>query len=128
MHEHARPLNKRFARRPTTGSAFIKMACLKAVSSKFYLLVGLGECARDLIKCVPWVPEDIFFLIGTDGSWQSRINDAQIAEEKELSISTDLFHRRYFEDGPPEPGCKMCSLQKSLQKKKTSNMVSTKAK
>ena len=24
------------------------------------LLVGLGECARDLTKWVPWVPEDIF--------------------------------------------------------------------
>ena len=31
---------------------------------------------------LPWVPEDIFFLIDTDG----------------------LFHIRYFENGPLEPG------------------------
>ena len=48
------------------------------------LLVGLGECARDLTKCVPWVPEDFFFLIDTDGSRQSRVNEARSAEEKEL--------------------------------------------
>ena len=51
LHEHARPLNKRCAWRLTTGSAFIKMARLKAVIA-IILLVGLGECARDLIKCV----------------------------------------------------------------------------
>ena len=38
-----------------------------------------------------------------------------------------LFHPRYFENGPLEPGYKMCSLQKK-KKKKNSNMVSTKAK
>ena len=62
MHEHARPLNKRFAWRLTTGSAFIKMARLKAII-EIILLFGLGECARDLTKCVPWVPEDIFFSL-----------------------------------------------------------------
>ena len=46
-----------------------------------------------------------FFLIDTDGSRRS-------AEEKELLISTGLFHLRYFKDGPLEPGCKICSLQK----------------
>ena len=35
-----------------------------------------------------------------------------------------LFYLKYFENGPLEPGYKMCSLQK----KKTSKMVSTKAK
>ena len=85
------------------------------------MLVGLGECARDLTKCVPWVPEDIFFLIDTDGSRRSRVNEARSAEEKELLISTGLFHLRY---GPKDPGCKICSLQK----KKNSKMVSTKAK
>ena len=73
------------------------------------LLVGLGECACDLTKCVPRVPEDIFFLIDTDGSRRS-------AEDKELLISTGLFHLRYFEDGPLEPGCKICSLQKKGKK------------
>ena len=34
------------------------------------LLVGLGECARDLTTCVPWVQDDFFFLIDTDGSRQ----------------------------------------------------------
>ena len=51
MHEHARPLNKRLAWRLTTGSAFIKMARLKVILA-IILLVGLGECARNLIKCV----------------------------------------------------------------------------
>ena len=50
-HEHARPLNKRFAWRLTTGSAFIKIARLKAIIA-IILLVGLGECACDLTKCV----------------------------------------------------------------------------
>ena len=36
-------------------------ARLKPIT-EIILLVGLGECARDLTKCVPWVPEDIFFL------------------------------------------------------------------
>ena len=51
LHEHARPLNKRCAWRLTTGFAFIKMARLKAIIA-IILLVGLGECARDLTKCV----------------------------------------------------------------------------
>ena len=51
FHEHARPLNKRCAWRLTTGFAFIKMARLKAIIA-IILLVGLGECARDLTKCV----------------------------------------------------------------------------
>ena len=51
LHEHARPLNKRCAWRLTTGFAFIKMACLKAIIA-IILLVGLGECACDLTKCV----------------------------------------------------------------------------
>ena len=51
LHEHARPLNKRCAWRLTTGSAFIKMARLKAIIA-IILLVGLGECARDLTKGV----------------------------------------------------------------------------
>ena len=50
-HEHARPLNKRCAWRLTTGFAFIKMARLKAIIA-LILLVGLGECARELTKCV----------------------------------------------------------------------------
>ena len=47
-------LNERFGRfawRLTTGFAFIKMARLKAIIA-IILLVGLGECARDLTKCV----------------------------------------------------------------------------
>ena len=51
-HEHARPLNKRCAWRLSTGSAFIKMVRLKAIMIAIILLVGLGECARDLTKCV----------------------------------------------------------------------------
>ena len=51
MHEHARPLNKQCAWRLTTGSALIKMAFLKAIIMIIFL-VGLGECARDLTKCV----------------------------------------------------------------------------
>ena len=51
LHEHARPLNKRCAWRLTTGFAFIKMARSKAIIA-ISLLVGLGECARYLTKCV----------------------------------------------------------------------------
>ena len=61
------------------------MASLKAII-EIILLVDLGECARDLTKCVPWVPEDIFFLIDTDGSQPSRVSEARSAEEKELLI------------------------------------------
>ena len=52
LHEPARLLNKRCAWRLTTGSAFIKMARLKAIMIAIILLVGRGECARDLTKCV----------------------------------------------------------------------------
>ena len=51
LHEHARPLNKRRASRLITGSAFIKMARLEAIIA-ISLPVGLGECARDLTKCL----------------------------------------------------------------------------
>ena len=61
MHEHARPLSKRFAWRLTTGSTFIKMARLKAII-EISLLVGLGQCACDLTNCVHWVLEDVLFL------------------------------------------------------------------
>ena len=51
LHEHDRPLNKRCAWKLTTGFAFIKMVRLKAIIA-IILLVGLGQCARDLTKCV----------------------------------------------------------------------------
>ena len=53
LHEHTRPLNKRCAWRLTTWSTFIKMALLKAIIA-IILLVGLGECARDLTKFAVW--------------------------------------------------------------------------
>ena len=86
------PLNKRFAWRLTTGSAFFKMARVKAII-EIILLVGLGECARDLTKCVPWVPKDIFSY----RYWY-----------------THSFRLMYFENGPLELGYKMCSLRKTL--------------
>ena len=58
LHEHARPLNKRCTWRLTTGFAFIKMARLKAIIA-IILLVGLGECARDLTKCVVYKNSNI---------------------------------------------------------------------
>ena len=61
-HEHARPLNKRCAWRLTTGFAFIKMARLKAIIAMI-LLVGLGECARDLTKCVVYKKNSNMVLI-----------------------------------------------------------------
>ena len=88
------PLNKRFAWRLTTWSAFIKMARVKAII-EIILLVGLGECVRDLTKCVPWVPKDIFSY----RYWY-----------------TYSFRLMYFENGRLELGYKMCSLRK----KKTS--------
>ena len=51
LHELARPLNERRARRLTAESAFIKVSRLKAIIA-IILLVGLSECARDLTKCV----------------------------------------------------------------------------
>ena len=51
LQEHARPLNKRCVWGLTTGFAFIKMAHLKAIIA-IILLVRLGECTRDLTKCV----------------------------------------------------------------------------
>ena len=36
----------------------------------------------------PWVPEDIFFLIDTDGSRRIRVNEAQSAERKK-ELRTD---------------------------------------
>ena len=48
LHEHAGP---KCAWILTTGSALIKMASLKAIIVIIFL-VGLGECARDLTKCV----------------------------------------------------------------------------
>ena len=41
LHEHARPLKKRFEWTLTTGSAFVKMARLKVILA-ITLLVGLG--------------------------------------------------------------------------------------
>ena len=46
LHEHARPLNKRFSWRLTAGSAFIKTARLKPII-EIILLVGHGKYARD---------------------------------------------------------------------------------
>ena len=51
LHEHARPLNKRCAWETHHGVCFIKMARLKAIVAIIFL-VGLGECGRDLTKCV----------------------------------------------------------------------------
>ena len=51
LREHARPLKQWCVWRLTKGSAFIKMARLKAIIA-IILLVGLGECACDLTKYV----------------------------------------------------------------------------
>ena len=96
------------------------MARLKAIID-IILLVGLGECARDLTRCVPWVP-DIFFSYRY---WwfaaKPRQRGAKCRGERAFNINRKhgLFHLRYFENGPLEPGYKMCNLQKKKQKKKT---------
>ena len=36
----------------------------------------------ELYHSIPWVQEDIFFLINADGSRRSRVNEVQSAEEK----------------------------------------------
>ena len=53
---------------------------------------GNFQYLRELIF-VTWVPEDIFF-----------------------HIDTGLFHLRYFENGPLEPGYYFCGLLKKSQK------------
>ena len=79
---------------------------------EFILLVGLGECARDLTKCVPWIPEDFFFLSMLMVRGEAASTRREVPRRKSFNlISTSLFHLRYFEDGPVEPGFKMCSLQ-----------------
>ena len=40
---------------------------------------------------IPWVREDIFFLIDTDGSRRSRVNEVQSAEEKNIIIIIIFF-------------------------------------
>ena len=101
-----------------------KFACLKAIIA-IILLVGFGECASDLTKCVPWVPEDIFFFYRC---WwlaaKPLQRGAKCRGERAFNINpwARLFHLRYFENGPLEPGYKVCSLPK----KKKSNMLSTK--
>ena len=37
---------------------------------------------------IPWVPEDIFFLIDTDRSRRSRVNEAQNAQRKRQPYQT----------------------------------------
>ena len=61
------------------------MVPLKAII-EIILLVDLGECARDLTKCVSWVPENIFFL--SILMVRSPRQRGASVEEKELLIST----------------------------------------
>ena len=99
------------------------MARLKAIV-EIILLVGLGEYACDLTKCVRWVPDDIFF-VDTDDSRQSSVNEARSAEEKELlisTVSTVLFILGILRTDLWSQGTKFVVC------KKNSNMVSTKAK
>ena len=37
---------------------------------------------------LPWVPEDIFFLIDTDGLQRSRVNEARSAERQKIIVSS----------------------------------------
>ena len=46
---------------------------------------------------VPWVPEDIFFL-------SILMVRGEAASTKLSNRKHDLFHIRYFENGPLEPG------------------------
>ena len=101
------------------------MARLKAII-EISLLVGLGKCACDLTKCIPWVTEDILFLSILMIRGKAASMRREVPRIKEHLISNrkrSLFYLKYFETGPLEPGYKMCNLQK-----KNSNMVSTKAK
>ena len=64
---------------------------------RFFVFCGKnvsGNCNLRELTFVPWVPEDIFFL-----------------------IDTGLFHLRYFENGPQlEPGYYFCGSLKKSQK------------
>ena len=51
------------------------------------LLVGLGECARDLTKCVPWVPEYIFSLSILLIRGEARQRGAKCRGEKAFNIN-----------------------------------------
>ena len=61
------------------------MAPLKAIF-EIILPVDLGECARDLTKCVSWVPENNFFL--SILMVRSPCQRGASVEEKELLLST----------------------------------------
>ena len=49
------------------------------------LFVGLGECARDLTKCVSWIPEDVFFF-----------SSILIARDKAASARREVPRRKSF--------------------------------
>ena len=89
------------------------MARLKAII-EIILLVDLGERARDLKKCVSWVPQKMFFLSLLMFAAKPRQRGAKCRGERAFNINRkhDLFHLRYFEKRPLEPGYKMCSPQK----------------
>ena len=47
------------------------------------------------MRTLPWVPEDIFFLIDTDGSRRIRVNEVQSAErKKKLRTDEGVTNRR----------------------------------
>ena len=48
---------------------------------------------------VPWVPEDIFFLIDTDGSRRSRVNEAHFFFFFFVNAASVSVRKKY----PPEP-------------------------
>ena len=68
----------------------------------------MGLCLTDLCEVVaiylPWVPEDIFFLLtlmvrGETASTRREAPRGAFSNRKQ-----GLFHFRYFENGPLEPG------------------------
>ena len=54
------------------------------------LISVTSYCPVWLVKQAPRVPEDIFFLMDTDGSRQSHVNEAQSAERKKYPLVTGV--------------------------------------
>ena len=68
----------------------------------------MGQCLTDLCEVVtiylPWVPEDIFFLLTLMVRGEVASTRRKAPRGAFLNRKHCLFYIRYFENGPLEPG------------------------